>query len=389
MRLNREPAFQEAVRRIHESPRLSGLTTTARAIYSVLLWQVTERPLLIVVDGNKQAEALFEAIETFFPLLNPSRESLRPQLLPALDTAPGQAMSPHAEILEKRAVGLCRLASERVSITVTPIASALLRIQPAAFYRQLYNTLRVDEEVPLEELIAHLESIGYQKRDPVEMVGEYSVRGGILDVFSPEASHPVRIELFGDLIESIRRFEVESQRSVLKLNECTLLPLTEFQKSRACAGASLRTSYAKRACLRAIYPWMARLSRVGRCWRRWCEPRTSTLLALLEKPIVIWDEPDLTRSAAERLWKRLHGDERKQYCPPEKVFLEYEELRATASGASHLEMRELDTNPDGIAHCDASFHGVPWQHAGGYRGSAQPGGSRQSGRVLLRHDGRS
>ncbi len=79
LRLNRDPAFQEVVRRLPETASLAGLTTTARAIYSVLLWQVTERPLLIVVDGNKQAEALFEAIETFFPLLNPSREGDRPQ----------------------------------------------------------------------------------------------------------------------------------------------------------------------------------------------------------------------------------------------------------------------------------------------------------------------
>ena len=72
------------------------------------------------------------------------------------------------------------------------------------------------EEVALEEVVAHLESIGYERREPVEMVGEYSVRGGILDVFSPEAARPVRIDLFGDEMESIRRFDVESQRSVLK-----------------------------------------------------------------------------------------------------------------------------------------------------------------------------
>src|SRR5260370_11732572 len=65
------------------------------------------------------------------------------------------------------------------------------------------------------------------------MVGEYSVGGGIVDVYSPEAAKPVRIEMFGDQIDSIRRFEVESQRSVLKVPDCTLLPLTEFQKSRA------------------------------------------------------------------------------------------------------------------------------------------------------------
>ena len=78
--------------------------------------------------------------------------------------------------------------------------------------------------------------MGYEKREPVEMVGEYSVRGGIVDVFSPEADKPVRLELFGDEIESIRQFEVESQRSVLKVNSCTLLPLTPYQKSRRGAG---------------------------------------------------------------------------------------------------------------------------------------------------------
>ncbi len=89
------------------------------------------------------------------------------------------------------------------------------------------------EEIPLEDLLAHLESIGYEKRDPVEMVGEYSLRGGILDIFPAEASKPIRIELFGDLIESIRRFDVETQRSVMKISETTLLPLAEYPKSRA------------------------------------------------------------------------------------------------------------------------------------------------------------
>ena len=102
---------------------------------------------------------------------------------------------------------LWRLATERVPITVTPVASALLRIEPAEFYRQLALKLRVGDEIGLEDVVAHLESIGYERREPVEMVGEYSVRGGILDVFSPAGRQPVRVEFFGDQIESIRRFE--------------------------------------------------------------------------------------------------------------------------------------------------------------------------------------
>ncbi len=155
--LGRHPAFQEALQRLRAaqpgSPvALSGLTLTAKAIYSVLLWQMTGRPLLIVTDGSKQAEALAEAIDTFFDLLIGGREQATPQLLPALDVLPFQGLSPHAEILEKRALGLLRMASRRAAITVTPIGSALLRVEQSKFYQQLALTLRMREEIPLEDL---------------------------------------------------------------------------------------------------------------------------------------------------------------------------------------------------------------------------------------------
>ena len=210
---------------------VSGLTTTAKAVYAVLLWQSAGRPLIIVVDGNKQAEDLSEAVNSFFNLLV-AEDRYGPQLLPALDVLPMQNMSPHAEICEQRAIGLWSLATRRTPITILPVASALLRIEPADYYRQLTLRLRAGEELPLDEVVAHLESIGYQRREPVEMIGEYSVRGGILDVFSPESQKPVRIDLFGDQVESIRRFDVDSQRSVLNVEDCLLLPLTEYQKSR-------------------------------------------------------------------------------------------------------------------------------------------------------------
>ncbi|MGI8991960.1 MAG: transcription-repair coupling factor [Bryobacteraceae bacterium] len=329
LNLNRHPAFQDLVRHLRSGKTsLSGLTTAAKAIYAVLLWQVTEKPLLIVVEGNQQAETLFEAIDTFFHLLVSGRDRSGPQLLPALDVLPGQGMSPHAEILEERAIALWRLASEKVPITVTPIASALLRIEPGEFYRQLAQTLRVGDEIPLEGLISHLSSVGYEKREPVEMVGEYSIRGGILDVYSPEAK-PVRIELFGDEIESIRRFDVESQRSVLKAGECTLLPLTEYQRS-----PELISQLAERLGAPPGAGWelLAPLVR----------ERTASLFSLLPGPIVLWDEPELARGASERLWKRLRDPERKSACPPEKTFLEWDELRDRAAGTSEIELRELD-----------------------------------------------
>ena len=246
---------------------VSGLTTTAKAAYSVLLWQLLNRPLIIVVDGNKQAEALSEALETFFGLLIPG-DRPGPQLLPALDVLPLQNLSPHAEICEQRAIGLWRLATGRAPITVLPVAAALLRIHPGDFYRQLALKLRVGDEVPLEELLTHLESVGYTRREPVEMVGEYSVRGGILDVFSPEAAKPVRMDLFGDQVDSIRRFDVESQRSVMKVDDCTLLPLTEYQKSRQLL-VELAELVREAGIPGRDLPPPGRLSQAGNWWQLW------------------------------------------------------------------------------------------------------------------------
>ncbi len=324
--LARNAAFQDAVGRLIREPHarvsLSGLTGTAKALYAVLLWQATERPLLIVVDGNNRAEALSESIETFWDLLI-APDAPRPLLVPALDVLPAQRLSPHGEISAQRAIGLWRLSSRRVPITVTPVASALLRTESPDFYRQLALTLRVNDELPLEDLISHLDSIGYEKREPVEMIGEYSLRGGILDLFPAESAKPVRIELFGDLIESIRRFDVDTQRSIMKVNEVTVLPLVEYPRSRA------------------LFHSLAEQMEVpspGDPFAGWefcvplVRPRAHSLFTLVEKPVVVLDEPEQISSAAERLWKRLEDAERPSPCPAGKELFPMERASRACRG---------------------------------------------------------
>ena len=341
---------------------LSGLTSTAKALYTVLLSVSSGRPLILVVDGNRQAETLHEAVSAFFDLLA-SDDRHSPLLLPALDVLPLQNMSPHAEICEQRAAGLWRLATQRVPITVLPVASALLRIEPGAYYRQLALKLRVGEELPLEEVVAHLESVGYERREPVEMVGEYSVRGGILDVFSPDAPKPARVDLFGDLVESIRRFDVESQRSVLKVEECTLLPLTEYQKSRpllAELGELMRKAGIPGRDLPPPgepFPGWELLSPMLR-------PRNESVFSLLDRPVVLWDEPEQVRAAAVRFWTRLDQIERSSACDPDRVFFRWEDLESRAGRGPQLSLRELEVSalPEaGDAHIPTrpclSFHG--------------------------------
>ena len=361
--LARNSAFGELtgqlLRREINQLSLSGLTTTAKAIYLTYLFQITERPLIVIVDGNKQTEALSDLVETFFDLLVERRDIPRPQTIPALDVLPHQRLSPHSEITEQRAIGLWRLATHKVPITVVPAAAVLLKTESPDFYRQLAITLRTGEEVPLDMLVAHLESIGYERREPVEMTGEYSVRGGIMDVYPAESNHPVRVEFFGDEIDSIRRFDVETQRSVLKVTEAVVLPLAEFPKSRP-----LLHQIAEKLDYEGI-------DSPGDSFPGWeyavplVKPRTHSLLDFPADSIIILDEPEQIASATERLWKRLDQPDRPTPIPPDANFFHTID-QATRPDSTIVRLRELELG----AFNHTSLH-IPTRPSMSFHGSMQ------------------
>lgn len=303
---------------------ISGLTRTAKALYSVLVWHALQRPLLLITDTDKQAEALEQTIATFFELLAQDRSKGVCQSLPAFDVVPGQRLSPHTEICQQRAVALWRMASGKAAITVAPVAAALWRSAPREFYRQLTLTLRTGDEIAVEDLIAHLQAVGYERREPVEMVGDFSQRGGIVDIFSPEADKPVRIEFFGDAIESMRRFDPESQRSVLRIHDCQILPLSELPRT-----SELVQALAERA---HEPDWLFHAAAI--------HPRNATLAALLDKPVLLWDEPEQAQAAAERFANRLE-----QYaaesCPPESNYFDIDAFRRRTTHLNRILVREL------------------------------------------------
>ena len=345
--------LQHLTRGEHGPFSLSGLVNTAKALYLVLLYQATEKPLFVLVDGNKEAETLLESVQVFFQLFFEGRDLPDPQLIPALDVLPHQRLSPHNEISEARVVGLFRLSAQKIPITIAPVASALLRTESPEFYQQLALVLRTGEELPLEDLVQHLESIGYERREPVEMVGEYSIRGGIFDVFPAEAARPVRVEFFGDEIESIRQFDVESQRSVLKVSAATLLPLAEYPRSR-----TLLRELAD-AALKADLD----LSNPGEIFPGWeflvplVRPRQHSLLSLTRDALIVLDEPTDIASASDRLWQRLENPERPSPIEPEKNYARWDELKAQLANRTTINFQELDVVfSEGSAAPENTFH---------------------------------
>ena len=233
------PAFTRVASHLREGTgriRVSGLSPTAKALLLVLFRRMADRPLLFVVNDNR-------AVEDFVPILQGFCEltaACDPDsivALPARDVLPFQNLSPHPELQEERATALWKIATGKAVIVVTPIAATAIRQRSADYYADLARTLRRGESFDVDNLLGHLNTVGYAAADVVEMPGQYAIRGGILDVYSPEAERPVRIEFFGDEVDSIRRFDPASQRSSNPLDEALLLPLTETPVSDQLLGA--------------------------------------------------------------------------------------------------------------------------------------------------------
>ena len=216
--------------------RVSGLTATARALYLPLFARAANTPVIVIVADNKAADTLQLTLRATCELTGavPPERVLK---LPAHDVLPFENLSPHPDVQEQRAAVLWKIATNSASIVIVPVEAACMRVFPASFYAQLGRLLQRDEEIDIDELTTHLASVGYSQMDIVEMPGHFTRRGGIFDVYSPEADRPVRLELFGDEIESIRKFEPDSQRSSTSIEEALLLPLTETPVSEALLAA--------------------------------------------------------------------------------------------------------------------------------------------------------
>ena len=216
--------------------RVSGLTATARALYLPALVKAGGAPALMLVSDNKAAEALQVAVLAACEItgaLSPD-EVLR---LPAHDVLPFENVSPHPDIQEQRAVALWKLATGSAKLVIAPVEAVCMRLFPRDYYAALALRLRVGEEYLPDMLVDHLVSVGYTRVDVVEMPGQVTIRGGIMDVYGPEMERPVRIDFFGDEIESMRRFDPETQRSSSAVDEILLLPLTETPATEALLGA--------------------------------------------------------------------------------------------------------------------------------------------------------
>jgi transcription-repair coupling factor (superfamily II helicase) len=291
--------------------RLSGLTPTAKLLHVALVYRAAGRPILYLVANNKAAEEALPILRAFAELTG-AADPASVLHLPAYDVLPFENLSPHPEIQEQRAHALWSMATGAANIVVTPIKAAAMCMRTAEYYAGLARTLRRSETMEPESLVEHLNIVGYTKAEVVEMPGEYALRGGILDVFPPEADRPVRIEFFGDEIESIRSFDAGTQRSLAARDEVTLLPLSENPVSAEILAAIHTRLSGKRVQgpREIVENTMSELGvGVFPGWEFYAPVAgaQATLFDLLPRAAVIYDEEALVREEFERWWDQVEA----------------------------------------------------------------------------------
>jgi transcription-repair coupling factor (superfamily II helicase) len=209
---------------------VTGISGAARVYFLSRLLPNQHGPSLVVLPNAKEAHRFHEELKFFLPdvfsLADPEERRLYD--FPIYDISPLAGLTPHRDIVTRRLQALFALTSQKNPIVVTSVEPLILRILPKKALIDSLDYLEIGEEVKREALLQRLQINGYLRTSLVEETGDYSVRGGVIDLFPPLYSQPIRLEFWGDRIESIRHFDIAGQRSTTHLKDMILLPANEI-----------------------------------------------------------------------------------------------------------------------------------------------------------------
>ena len=356
------PAFARAATQVKAGAgriRVSGLTPTGKALFYAMLARAASRSLVVVVSDNRAVEELLPLLRSFAELSG----AVSPEAivsLPAYDVLPFENQSPHPEIQEARAAALWKIATGGVEIVITPVAAMAMRLRDSGFYADLARVVRRGDMLDPDRLLEHLRMVGYSQVDVVEMPGEFAHRGGLLDVYPPELERPIRVEFFGDEVESIRKFDPETQRSAASTDEVALLPLTETPveeqtlaainarlTGERLAGSEEMMERAVRAAGVTVFPGWELYAPVAGAKQDFFD--------LLPNAAIVLDEPELLEEARDAWWTRVtEAHERSlvgNLVRPEELYLTPEQWQARLQQATTIAVEQL-----GIEGGDESEH---------------------------------
>jgi transcription-repair coupling factor (superfamily II helicase) len=296
--------------------------------------------LAVVTASPLEAQRLAEEISWFAP-------DLRVHLLPDWETLPYDNFSPHQDLISERLATLYAVSRNECEVLIAAASTAVTRLAPPSFLAGHTFFMQKGARLEIDKLRAQLTLAGYQHVTQVVAAGEYSVRGGLVDLFPMGTALPYRIELFDDEIETLRSFDVDSQRTLYPVPEIRLLPAREFP-----AGEAGRTTFRQR--FREAFEGDASRVSLYKDVSNGILPAgieyylplffeaTATLFDYLPEQTTLLLHGDVPAAIAE-FWtdtqgryKMLGGDRSRPVLPPTELFLRDEEFFVAAKALPQL-----------------------------------------------------
>jgi transcription-repair coupling factor (superfamily II helicase) len=298
------------------------------------------RLLSIFTASAGDAQRLLDEIPWFAP-------ALRVRLLPDWETLPYDNFSPHHDLVSERLATLYGVLRGECDVLLVPASTAVYRFAPPAYLAAYTFFLNKGDKLDTEKLRAQMTLAGYAHVTQVVSPGEYSMRGGLLDLFPMGSSLPYRVDLFDDEIESIKTFDVDNQRTLYPVNEIRLLPAREFpldDKGRAHFRQRFREIFEGDPAKSGIYKDVSNgVPSAGiEYWLPLFFDETATLFDYLPKDSVLCLHGDIAeairtfwRDAASR-YNMLSGDRSRPLLPPAELFLAEEPFFIAAKPYARL-----------------------------------------------------
>ncbi|MGN8648231.1 transcription-repair coupling factor [Gracilibacillus sp. HCP3S3_G5_1] len=200
---------------------VSGLSGSARSLFTTLIQESTQKKTLIVTHQLTQAQQLYEDMLEF-------SDEQHVYLYPVNELLASELAIASPELLSQRISALTNWLNKDNAILIAPVA-ALKRMLPPVEYWQKYQLhFKLEQVIDIDQTLEYLIEMGYARQDMASSPGEFSLRGGILDIYPLTEDQPLRIELFDDEIDSIRYYDAESQRSLAKQEQVTITPASEL-----------------------------------------------------------------------------------------------------------------------------------------------------------------
>jgi transcription-repair coupling factor (superfamily II helicase) len=287
------------IERLHKGRGFYSLHETipaARPALLAALYRALGGQIFVAMPTADAAERAFTDLLYFLE----ENEARSVALLRSRDEAIGALESPSEH--SARMALLADLADGKPGIILAPLGALRQYVIPRERFARSRFTLRVNEDAGWDRTLQRLYELGFRRCDVVSAVGEYAVRGGILDVFPPTAERPARVEFFGDTVESIRPFELESQRSGGALQSLEIVPWSEIPRDEALRSRIIERLDAPENVSRAARAHLESGSDIPEAWLSLAfDERETVLDYLCEHATIVLDEPGMLATVERAL----------------------------------------------------------------------------------------